>query len=79
MKTRAIESKPKKISGYDRYEVEEAVRTMRRAGEIEADEKFLKVVVAEMGREAEKLEDTADLLIQTQAKLDKVFKKDKEN
>ena len=78
MKTRAIESKPKKIGGYDRYEVEEAVRTMRRAGEIEADEKFLKVVVAEMGREADKLEDTADLLIKTQIKLDKVFAKKKD-
>lgn len=75
MKTKAIESKPKKIGGYDRYEVEEAVRTMRRAGEIEADEKFLKVVVKEMHRESDKLEDTADLLTVTAAKLDKVFGK----
>ncbi len=78
MRTEAIRSaRPKKIGGYDRYDVEEAVRTMRRAGEIEADEKFLKVVVAEMGREAGKLEDTAELLIKTQVKLDKVFKKGK--
>lgn len=75
----AIKSRSKKIGGYDTWDVEEGVRTMRRAGEIEADEKFLKVVVAEMGREANKLEDKANLLVETQVKLDKVYKKDKNN
>jgi hypothetical protein len=50
---------------------------MRRAAEIEADPKFLKVVVGEMGKEADKLEDKAKLLVKTQVKLDKVFKKRK--
>ncbi len=76
MKTSAVESAtPKKIDGYDGWEVRNAVDTMRRAAEIESDEKFLKVVIKEMNREADKLEDKADLLVKTQAKLDKVFKK----
>ena len=70
-------STSKKIGGYDKWDVESAVSTMRRAAEIEKDSKFLKVVVAEMGREADKLEDKAKLLVKTQAKLDKVFGKKK--
>ena len=78
MQTSAIEpATPKKIDGYDRWDVREGVSTMRRAAEIEADPKFLKVVVAEMGKEADKLEDKAKLLATTQIKLNKVFKKGK--
>ena len=78
MVTSAIEpATPKKIGGYDGWDVREGVNTMRRAAEIEKDSKFLKVVVAEMGREADKLEDKAKLLVKTQAKLDKVFGKKK--
>jgi len=68
-------AKPKQIGGYDRWDVEEGVRTMRRAAEIEADPKFLKVVVKEMNKEADTLEDKADLLVKTSAKLKKVFGK----
>ena len=67
----------KKIGGYDKWEVEDAVRTMQKSAEIEADSKFLAVVVKEMNREADKLEDKADLLVKTSAKLKKVFGKDK--
>ena len=78
MQTSAIEpATPKKIDGYDGWDVREGVSTMRRAAEIEADPKFLKVVVAEMGREADKLENKAKFLVKTQVKLDKVFKKGK--
>lgn len=75
--TSAVEpaGSPKKIGGYDKWDVESAVSTMRRAAEIEADPKFLKVVVKEMNREADKLEDKADLLVKTSAKLRKVFGK----
>jgi len=74
----AVESSiSKKIGGYDKWEVESAVSTMRRAAEIEADSKFLAVVVKEMNKEADKLEDKADLLVKTSAKLKKVFGKDK--
>lgn len=80
MKTSAVEpATPKKIDGYDAYEVREGVRTMKRAGEIEADDKFLKVVIAEMGREADKLEDKADLLVVVAKKLDRVFGKGRKN
>lgn len=77
--TSAVEpATSKKIGGYDKWEVESAVSTMRRAAEIEADSKFLKVVVKEMNREADKLEDKADLLVKTSAKLKKVFGKEKQ-
>ncbi len=76
--TSAVEpATSKKIGGYDKWDVESAVSTMRRAAEIEADPKFLKVVVAEMNREADKLEDTADLLVKTSKKLKKIFGKKK--
>lgn len=74
----AIEpAKPKKIGGYDRWDVESAVDTMRRAAEIKADPKFLKVVVNEMNKKADTLEDEANLLVKTSAKLKKVFGKGK--
>lgn len=69
----AITSTPKKIDGYDGWDVREAVSTMRRAAEIEADPKFLKVVIKEMNKEADTLEDKANLLVKTSAKLKKVF------
>ena len=72
--SQAIEpARPKKIGGYDRYEVEDGVRTMRRAAEIEGDPKFLKVVTAEMNREADELTKKASLLVKTSAKLKNVF------
>ena len=58
----AIESTPKKIGGYDGWDVREAVRTMKRAAEIKADPKFLAVVIGEMNRESDKLEKSAKLL-----------------
>ena len=76
--TSAVEpATPKKIGGYDGWDVREGVNTMRRAAEIEADPKFLKVITKEMTKEADKLEDKAKLLVKTQVKLDKVFKKGK--
>lgn len=74
----AIEpARPKKIGGYDRWDVEDGVRTMRRAAEIEGDPKFLAIVVKQMNKEADELEDKADLLVKTSAKLKKVFGKGK--
>ncbi len=75
MTSAAEPATPKKIGSYDGWDVREGVNTMRRAAEIEADPKFLKVVVGEMAKEADKLEDKAKLLIKTQAKLNKVFGK----
>ncbi|MEE9552349.1 MAG: hypothetical protein V3V89_04825 [Gammaproteobacteria bacterium] len=76
MMTSAVEpATSKKIDGYDGWDVREAVNTMRRAAEIEADPKFLEVVVKEMNKEADKLEDKADLLVKTSVKLKKVFGK----
>jgi len=78
MESTAIEpARPKKISGYDRYDVEDGVRTMRRAAEIEKDPKFLAIVVKEMNTEADNLEKKAKLLVTTSAKLKKVFGKKK--
>jgi hypothetical protein len=54
----AIEKKPKKIDGYDSWDVESAVSTLKRAEEIKADSKFLKVVLKEMEKEAAKLNKT---------------------
>jgi len=74
----AIEpARPKKIGGYDRWDVEEGVRTMQRAAEIETDPKFLAVVIKEMNKEADKLENKADLLVKTSVLLKKVFGKKK--
>lgn len=78
MASTAIEpARPKKIGGYDRWDVRDGVSTMRRAAEIEADPKFLAVVVKEMNKEADELEDKADLLVKTSAKLKKVFGKER--
>jgi hypothetical protein len=77
MSVHAIEGTSEKIGGYDKWEVSSAVTTMREAAEIEKDPKFLKVVIKEMNKEADKLEDKADLLVATSAKLKKVFGKDK--
>ena len=65
----AIISTSKKIGGYDGWDVREAVSTMKRAAEIKADPKFLKVVVAEMNKESDKLEDEAILLKKVSKKL----------
>lgn len=67
--------KPEKIGGYDRWKVTSAVTTLREAKDIEADPKFLKVVLGEMNREADKLDKTAEVLRSTKKNLDKVFKK----
>lgn len=67
------EMEEKKIGGYDAWKVRSAVTTMRESAEIEADEKFLKVVIAEMNKESDRLEDKASLLTKTSAKLKKVF------
>lgn len=73
----AVESeRPKKIGGYDRWEVTSAVDSLRRAEEIKADPKFLEVVLGEMDRKAAKLEKTSDLLRKTKKQLGKVFGKD---
>ena len=65
----AIESIPKKIGGYDGYDVREAVRTMKRADEIKADSKFLAVVIKEMDKESDKLDESAKLLKKVGKKL----------
>ena len=61
--------RPKKIGGYDRWEVTGAVDTMKRAAEIKADPKFLAVVIGEMNRESDKLEGEAKLLKKVGKKL----------
>lgn len=66
--------KPKKIGGFDRWEVESAVRTLREAEEVKAKPKFLKVVLAEMDREATRTEKTANVIRKTSSKLKNVFK-----
>jgi hypothetical protein len=78
MMTSAIEpATPKKIGGYDGWDVREGVSTMRRAAEIEKDPEFLAVVIKEMNTEADDLEKKAKLLVTTSAKLKKVFRKRK--
>lgn len=72
------EVREKKIGGYDSWKVRSAVSTMRESAEIEADPKFLKVVVGEMNRESDRLEEKANLLTRTSAKLKKVFGKKKD-
>lgn len=44
--------RPKKIGGFDRYEVEGAARTLIEAQEIKAKPKFLAVVIKEVERQA---------------------------
>lgn len=66
-----------KIGGYDRWKVKSAVSTLKEAEEIKADSKFLKVVLAEMDKEADKTEKTANVIRKTSAKLKSVFGKKK--
>lgn len=66
--------KSEKIGGYDRYEVRNAMDSIKRYDEIKADAKFLKVVLGEMDREAKKLDASATLLRNTKKRMDKVFK-----
>lgn len=67
--------KPKKIGGYDKWEVEDGVRILKRAEEIKADSKFLKVVLQEMNNEAKENIATANVLSKTASKLKSVFGK----
>lgn len=70
----------KKIGGYDAWEVKSAVTTMSNAAKIEhGDQKFLKVVLSEMKKEADRLDDKADLLVKTSAKLKKCSGRVKNN
>ena len=66
--------KPDKIGGYDRYKVQDAVRTLREAEEIKGDSKFLKVVLKEMDKEADKTEKTASVIRKTASKLKSIYK-----
>ncbi|KKL65565.1 hypothetical protein LCGC14_2153710 [marine sediment metagenome] len=72
MSSAVSENKPRKISGYDRYDVEGARRTLKRAEEIKSDSKFLKVVLTNMDQEAVKLKKTADIVAVTAKKLRKL-------
>ena len=66
--------KPEKISGYDRYKVEDGGRTLRRAEEIKSDPKFLKVVLSNMDKEADETEKTVSIIRKTTNKLRDIFK-----
>lgn len=66
---------PAKIGGYDRWKVRDAVRTLKEAEEIKADGKFLKIVLKEMDREADKTEKTANVIRKTASKLKSTFSK----
>ena len=66
---------PNKISGYDGYDVREAVRTLKRAEEIKGDTKFVKVVLKEMDKEADKTEKAASMIRKTSNKLKSTFNK----
>ena len=44
--------RPKKIEGFDRYDVEDGARTLIKAQEIKAKPKFLAVVINECERQA---------------------------
>jgi hypothetical protein len=68
------EDKPAKIGGYDRYEVESAVRTMEDAAKIKDDSKFLAVVIAEMDKKSDRLDDEAKLLKKVGKKLKSIHK-----
>ena len=68
-----ISDNPKKIGGFDAWDVKDGVRTMQRAAEIENDSKFLKVVTGEMDRQAVRDTKKVTLLQKTSAKLKAVF------
>lgn len=74
-KTSPIEENKKTIGGYDGWDVREAGNTLKRAEEIKADPKFLKVVLNEMDKKADKTEETANLIRRTSTKLKSVFGK----
>jgi hypothetical protein len=66
--------KPKRIGGFDKWEVESAARTLMEAEKIKnGDPKFLKVVQKECDKIAEAAQQAA-LEKKTAAKLIKVFK-----
>lgn len=65
--------RPQLIGGYNRWDVEEASRTLKKAEEVKSDKKFLKVVLAYMEKDADKTEKTADLLRNTSSKLKGLF------
>lgn len=66
------EDKPKKIGGYDRWDVTSAVDTLNRAQEIQDDPKFLKVVLGEMDKKAVRQKKNADIIAVTAKKLRKL-------
>jgi hypothetical protein len=71
---------PEKIGGYDRWKVRSAVTTLEEAEDVKSDKKFLKVVLKEMDKKADKTEKTASIIRKTSAKLKSVFgKKDNPN
>ncbi len=76
-KSPMVDDYSKKIGGYDGYDVREAVTTMKKADEIKADPKFLAVVIGEMDRESDKLEDSAKLLKKVGKKLKAIKKESK--
>jgi len=63
-----------KIGGYDAWRVKDAVRTLRDADKIKADPKFLEVVIKEMDRESDELENSARLLKKVGKKLKSIRK-----
>lgn len=65
--------KPKKIGGFDKWEVEDAARTLIEAQEIKAKPKFFKVVIVEVQKQAEAAKRAA-LEKQVAAKLIKMGK-----
>jgi hypothetical protein len=64
-----------KIGGYDRWKVQNAVRTLRESEEFKDDPKFLKVVLAEMDKEADKTDKAAAAIRNASKNLKKVFDK----
>ena len=78
MLTSPTQNKRKKeIGGYNTWDVEEAVNTLKHADEIKADSKFLAVVIGEMDRESDKLEKSAKLLKKVGKKLKSIRKENK--
>ena len=67
-----------KIGGYDTWRVKQAVTTLQEADEIRADDKFLAVVIKEMSRESDKLEESASLLKKVGKKLESIRKENKD-
>ncbi len=55
-----IDNKKNTIMGYDRYLVEEGVRTLQKAKEINADPQFHKAIQSEANRQVEALKGIAN-------------------